>query len=316
MNYLSLDPKLVEVAVRCLKTVALADGEIHDLEARLMNSALGAMHVDIDFHRVLPITPWDAAAAVTDPVWRTRIVQAQMVMAMIDGEVDRVELDVVAEFAAAMDVDDPRLHNLEQLVGGHMLLLRLDLSRRSKMIEDVGKAAFERAGVRGLWHTFGSMVGLSTDAETAAKWRALADLPHDTLGYHYYRHMADRDFTLPGERKAFPELLAKHDLCHVLGDYDTDPLGECEVICFICGFMQRDPFWYLFMIATQMHLGVKTFQDDTPTDTFQFVPERIVAALKRGADVNRDLYDVEWDFWADLPLPIDEVRRKYNVLPK
>ncbi len=41
--------------------------------------------------------------------------------------------------------------------------------------------------------------------------------------------------------------------------------------------------------------------------------ERVLAALERGRNVTRDLYDPSWDFWADLPLPLGEVRRKYAV---
>src|SRR5262249_25779533 len=134
-------------------------------------------------------------------------------------------------------------------------------------------------------------------------------------GREYWAHMTQRRFPLPGEPSGFPAEFAKHDLCHVLGDYDTDSVGECEVVAFISGFMRADPFWYLFMIAMHMHLGVETFENTT-TSRLAFDPVRVAAALKRGRQVNVDLYDVGMDWWPLFPLPLDEVRRKYNILPK
>ena len=43
--------------------------------------------------------------------------------------------------------------------------------------------------------------------------------------------------------------------------------------------------------------------------------ERMFAAIERGAQVNQDLSD-KWDYWAYADLPIDEVRRRLNILPK
>ena len=43
--------------------------------------------------------------------------------------------------------------------------------------------------------------------------------------------------------------------------------------------------------------------------------ERMFAAIERGAQVNQDLSD-KWDYWAYAALPVDEVRRKLNVVPK
>jgi hypothetical protein len=39
----------------------------------------------------------------------------------------------------------------------------------------------------------------------------------------------------------------------------------------------------------------------------------VLAAIVRGAQVNLDL-TAPWDYWADLAKPIDEVRRKYNIV--
>jgi len=45
------------------------------------------------------------------------------------------------------------------------------------------------------------------------------------------------------------------------------------------------------------------------------VAEQVFAAIERGSKVNQDLSD-KWDYWAYVDLPIDEVRRQLNILPK
>ena len=42
--------------------------------------------------------------------------------------------------------------------------------------------------------------------------------------------------------------------------------------------------------------------------------ERMFAAIERGSHVNVDLSD-KWDYWPYVALPIDEVRRRLNILP-
>jgi hypothetical protein len=42
--------------------------------------------------------------------------------------------------------------------------------------------------------------------------------------------------------------------------------------------------------------------------------ERLFAAIERGSHVNQDLSD-KWDYWAVAALPLDEVRRRLNIVP-
>jgi hypothetical protein len=188
-----------------------------------------------------------------------------------------------------------------------------DLWRKSAYLSDSAKKAWHDKGLRGLYQFFGSITGIATDAEIARRYRELEHLPKDTFGHAYFLHMKERNFSFPGELRAFPEELVKHDLAHVLGGYDTDPEGECEVIGFIAGFMKHDPFGYLFMIFVHMQLGVNVF-DGSPVEHMSVPTERVVAAIERGTKVTRDLYDPSYRFWDDFPLPLAEVRRKYNVV--
>jgi hypothetical protein len=41
----------------------------------------------------------------------------------------------------------------------------------------------------------------------------------------------------------------------------------------------------------------------------------MLAAIERGSRVTQDLPD-NWDYWPWIELPLDEVRRRLNILPK
>ena len=312
-----VDGTTLAVGLRALKAVAAADGVIEARERRLMEAvtkALAPGSVSIDTDAVTPIEAGTAAARVTDAVARERIVQAQLVMALIDGDPDARELEVIRGFAAAFEVDEPRLANLEQLVRRQHHLLKLDLNRRSKMTQEAVAHAYREAGLRGAWRSFAPFLSkhLANDPALAARYEALGELPEGSFGRAYHAHIRSRGFAFPGEPGGFPEVFVKHDLCHVLGGYDTDPTGECEVVAFIAGFMQADPFWYLFMVLIHMHLGIETFQDN-PLGEDAFDPDRVLAALEKGRGVSRDLYDPTIDWWPLYERPLDEVRAELGV---
>jgi tellurite resistance protein len=310
-----LPSNVAEPAFRALKTVAMADGTFADMERQLLSAAARALHIDTNVDTLTPISPEECAQALPGETERQRLIQAQLIMALIDGEVSKQEMTVIKGFAQAMGVSEPRLHTMQSIMSGHSRLVQFDLLRRSQMIREAATAAWERDKLKGIWRFFSWFQGFAINPKTSWKYKQLGLLPTGTFGRAYWEHMAKRQFSFPGELKGFPEELAKHDLCHVLGEYDTDTSGECEVIGFICGFMKADPFGYLFMIAVHMHLGIEVFQGD-PTSKLGFDPDRVATALMRGSEVNKDLYDPSWDYWQDFPLPIEEVRKKYNILPK
>ena len=106
----------------------------------------------------------------------------------------------------------------------------------------------------------------------------------------------------------------------MLGGYDTDPEGEVQVAAFTAGFKQNRPF-YLVMFALLIFsagINMRPTKEDFVSVGVLGKPgmaERMFAALERGAEVNQDLAD-KWDYWAYASLPLDEARRRLNILPK
>lgn len=309
---LGLTNEQITIALGAAKAVATADGRLEAHERELLEAARKALgHVGSIDDVEVP-DPVAVAKALPERVTRERLVQSMLLIAMMDGEIQPSELTAIRRYAEALHVDEPALKDLQRVAKGHTTVVKYDLLRRSAMVQTAARAAFETKGLKGLWSMAGSIYGLDVDPDLAWRYKRLGLLPEGSFGRAYWAHMTERGFSFPGEHKGFPEELAKHDLAHVLAGYDTDPTGECEVVAFISGFMKTDPFGYLFMIFLHMQLGVHIFEG-TPVEHMKLPADRVVAALERGRNVNRDLYDPTWDFWADFPLPLTDVRRKYAI---
>ncbi len=303
-------------ALGAVKSVAMADGTFDERERKLMRAMARVACEGVDADGVEALDPAAARAALADPEVRTRVLQAQLVMALIDGAASEAELACVRSFAKAFDIDEPRVANLAHVLHGHVRYAQFDLMRRSEMAKTVFASMLHEKGFLGFVKAASAMQGWTRgDPETARRWLSLGEYPEGTLGREYFVHMTERGFALPGEREGFADGFAKHDLCHVLGDYDTDPAGECEVVAFISGFMKTDPFGYLFGILLHMHLGIEIFQGSA-TGVGAFDPDRVLAALERGRRVSTDLYDPAIDWWEHFGTPLEELRARWNILPR
>ncbi len=82
---------------------------------------------------------------------------------------------------------------------------------------------------------------------------------------------------------------------------------------FIAGYRREDPFFWLFTIALQFHLGIK-LSPYSPALLGHFDPELVLRALRRGMAMTRDL-SVDYDPWPDMTRPLEEVRQAYGVPP-
>jgi len=311
MARVAIGPEVVDAALRLMKTVALADGDLSEREVGLIEAAARALGAPCDAATLEPIEIDDAASALGDPVTRERAVQAALLVAMIDGEATMPEVTAIEHFASGLGVDDPRIANLRQLARGQVRRMWLDLARRS-FAKPVFEEAIEKRGLAGAWRIVAPMIGLGKDADLARRYNDLGKLPAGTLGRAYWDFIVSNELGFPGEGVVAEEGVW-HDLSHVLGGYGVDPEGEVQVVSFIAGYRREDPFFWLFTIALQFHLGIKV-SPYSPGLHGHFDPDLVLKALQRGMAMTRDL-SVGWDYHADLGRPLDEVRADYGVPP-
>jgi hypothetical protein len=313
MESIELTPNEVLAGLRMMKAIAIADASLDAKEVSLIEAAARALghQAGCSARDLEPITPSEAKIAfgASTPLLRERALQASMIASMIDGKVSDLEVEAIASFARELEVDEPRLHNLEQLSRGHIRRMWLDLARRS-FARPIFDEALEKRGIGGVLKIALPMIGLGKDADLARRYNDLGKLDEGTLGRAYWRFIVDNELGFPGEGVVAEEGVW-HDITHVLAGYGTDPEGEVQVVSFIAGYRREDPFFWLFTIALQFHLGIKV-SPYSPGLTGRFDPHLVIAALRRGMAMTRDL-SVDYDHWPDMPLMLDEVRAKYGV---
>ena len=134
----------------------------------------------------------------------------------------------------------------------------LNLARRS-FARDTFREALREEGLAGVWKMVGPMIGRAQDADTARRYNDLGTLADGTFGRAYWDFIVSNKFGFPGEHNAVPERGVWHDMTHVLAGYGTDAEGEVQNVSFIAGYRREDPFFWLFTIALQFHMGLRVF---------------------------------------------------------
>ncbi|MCU0698386.1 MAG: TerB family tellurite resistance protein [Myxococcaceae bacterium] len=298
-----------EALLHAMAAVAAADGEVTPPEAVLLDAAREAL--------ALPSRPDGAfdpgALASAAGSVRERVVQAMLLMAVMDGSGSPNEARLIEATASMLGIDEPRVANLRQLAEGRVGRMWLDLTRKGYAKEEFLLAAKEE-GLRGLWKTFGPILGLSSDGALADRFIEAGRLPEGTLGRAYFDFLTRHGLPFPGEPRAVAERGLWHDLTHVLGEYDTSPVDEALVVSFIAGYRREDPFFWLFTIALQFQVGLR-ISPFSPGVPGQIDPRAFVLHHQRGAAVRVDL-SRDWNFRADWERPLAEVRRALGVPPR
>jgi tellurite resistance protein len=306
--------ELLPFGLRAMKMVAMANGEFAERERGILDAAQTMFGSDHDVDALEPITPEQLADKVTDPAMRLQLLRGMMVMSMADGEADAKELEVVEGFRSGFGIESEDMEAFRKVAEGHLLAARFDVMRRFWARDRIIDGVKEK-GAMWLVKGIASLAGIAEDRELAAKYRALGEYPEGTLGRAYYDFMTSNEFSMPGEKGSPPEVICLHDLTHVLGDFGTDPASEMQVTAFHCGYRKDNPFVFILFSMMQFNLGIRM----TPiaeTATLNFDPPKMLDALRRGAAMNADLTDGSWDYWADLELPLEQVRAKFNIPPK
>lgn len=298
--------------LRAMKTVALADGVLDGAEVQMLKSVQMILGTNYAVEDLPPVTAEQLASAITDRQIRHQLVQGLIVVSLIDGKANDAETTMVERFARALDVDAPEVRDLRYLINDEMLRLRLDLGRRFWLREKV-KEIWQTEGLRGLFKFVRGMVGRYEDASLARRYEALEHYPQGSLGRSYWEYCRTNGFPLPGEKGGAAEQVLFHDCAHVLSGYGTTPDQEVQVACFSAGFQRRDPWTFVFFVLLQFHVGIR-MTPITEARTGFFDPAKAMIAIRRGAAMTVDLNN-GWDYWPVMRDQVDDLRKRYNILP-
>lgn len=305
-------PEQAHWGLRAMKTVALADGALDDAERQMLTSVQTILGTDHAVEGLAPVTPEELASALTDRQIRHQLVQGLIVISLIDGKANGRETEAVEQFARALEVNAPEVQDLRYLLKGEMLRLRLDLARRFWLREKV-REIWQEERLRGLYKFVRGMLGRYEDAALARRYQALEHYPPGSLGRSYWEYCRKNGFPLPGEKGGAAEQVLFHDCAHVLSGYGTTPDEEVQVACFSAGFQRRDPWTFVFFVLLQFHVGIR-LTPITAARTGFFDPVKAMVAIRRGAAMTVDL-NSGWDYWPVMAEQVEELRRRYNILP-
>lgn len=238
--------------------------------------------------------------------------QGLVIMTLIDGKADPKETDRVEQFAQVLEIDVPEVKNLRHVLEGEILQLRLDLVRRFWLRQKVAEV-WNKEGIRGLLKFVRGMMGRYENKKVAARYQGLEHYAPGSLGRSLWEYWHVNGFALPGQKGGAPEQIVFHDCAHVLSGYGTAPEEEVQVAFFSAGFQRREPWMFVFFVLLQFHVGIR-MTPITKARTGMFDPLKAMIAIRRGAAMSVDLND-GWDYWPVMNEQVEELRRRYNILP-
>jgi len=284
------------------------------------NIAEHVFGLDLDDQPLTPLTADELLARSPSISLRRQTVHLTVVLELIEHPLSTATALAVERHARALDVDLSLLRDGRELAAGHVALMYADLQRSSwYTAETIHESLHGR-----LWELMRSKLaytGIAPDRAIARKWEALRDLPEGSWGREVAAFYERHHFPFPGERHGIYELGARHDFVHVLTGYDATPEGELDVFAFIASCMPDERGLVLLAVtlgifqndAIHRVAGRKVKMARTDTLAQSGAAARWAEAMQRGARCNVDVMG-GIDHFALAPLPLDEVRRRFDVV--
>ena len=275
---------------------------------------------EIDLEALEPITPQDLADHVESPAHARQVIRLMVVISIADGPPSMSQVSLLREFANELGVVEPAVDVIHHLAQGRVMRFRIAFARRSHVRTYLRNTRKLLGGVlptiRALMVARGV---LSEDQAGAARYRALALLPEETLGRRFYEHCVQEELPFSGEKGGFPIGALFHDFSHVLANYDTSPEGEIKNAAFQAGFTGGEEDFFTALFALVIHTaGVNLTPFPMPVDLGRIgrgtLAVDLFEALERGAAMKVDLSS-DWDFWDYVELPIEEARVRLGIPP-
>jgi hypothetical protein len=320
---------------RAAYTVASAGGALplSPADRRAIPTALATVFgatAPVDVDRLTPIDSVDLVRVVDEPGARLDLVRVAAVIALLDGIVEQVKLDLVLDLASALHVHADFVDAIHQLSLNHVRWVAADTIRANvatipgvPWIPDDPYAPFLP------YHDD------AVDADLAARYDRLAELPPGSFGRTFFDHYTVNGYAFPGRELAIVEAWATpHDSLHVLSGYSTSAQGELLVAAFTGGMLRGgiDPMEsHILPTILIYHLGIDINKGLNAGDRERIAAdpswrdnlsgnvhlgldaEKLWVAFARGREMTEDLYSGHWDFWAHVEVPVDELRTTYGI---
>jgi len=244
------------------------------------------------------LKPDGLAAAVQDDEHRVRAAQLIALMPYAIRPFSDSKTYISEKYIEALGEN---MHNLEEFIGAR--------EKHSKNMEycalrKLGRDVFGTLDAETQKRLFDRLVAdAEGDPAELDRYKSLASFPAGSLGRAFHDFYAQFDWPLPGDPLWISEeLTVRHDLVHVLCDYDISIHGEFQV----AGFSAGNSIKFNWMVAM---LG---FTPPYVSTGEQFHSDDFLAAYKRGAHATASFVD-QWEFWPEMNQQLDDLRKTYQV---
>ncbi|MBL8749457.1 MAG: hypothetical protein JNK78_09870 [Planctomycetes bacterium] len=312
MDIAVFSPSQLHVVLRALRAAAAGAGPVSADALAFLEAFRSITGHPAPADALDAIDPRIVADVVPGAHPRKRLVQLAAVAAMVSRPVRRECADYVRALADVLQVRDPVVGVVDALARGRRLRVRMLTMRR--MMRVMMKEAWRSEGLLGPLRVLGATwLRLTVNKDRLWSYKKLGLLPEGTLGREFWAHVTSRGFGFPGELGGIPQVVAYHDVGHVLTGYGTEPEGEIRQGAFQAGNRREDGFVFLQFVLLQFHHGMK-LTPIAPAFTGLFDPADVLAAVHRGACCGVDITH-QWDYWPLLAKPLAEARVAIGLRP-
>jgi hypothetical protein len=313
------DQAEVEILGRGITSAVAPEAGLTDLQRLLITAVSQAMTGFPLATEIEPISATDFARALAhrNLEFRTRIAHVMVLAELVLVPLPESVVVKVEEYTRALGVDESMLRVARDTAKGNLGLAMIDFDRNGYTADWDQRqhdALHTSTALDEAWEQ------CVHDDALAQRWANLEDCPAGTLGRRVFDFYRARGFAFPGTLNSAPPLLAQHDWVHVLADYGSTVESELEVFALIARAVPNGRGFSLLAMVVglfqtgYMHSGAGLFEYSQHHLEVTGMPARLADAMYRGAVCNRDLLDIDWFDYAEMPL--DEARRLFNVVPK
>jgi hypothetical protein len=315
MKLVRPSPRQTAAIVQAMFAVVSAEGRIAPVPIEIESINAAQRHV---LQQDPPITggagplPDDLAAVLDTKLIRVQTFRLLALLPIIDRQIDPAKVAVVEKVASQLNVDEYGLVILRHAAKRQFKRLAFSLMRRfvAQYWSPTGRAR-PRDYLNFFWWMLPQLHGPNTarrNRELLARYQALADLPPGTFGNALHAFFVRHEIPLPGQAKSVP--WAMHEVYHVLSEYGVGLPAELTLTAFIGGTQEET-------CLDQMLFGLLSYQAGRQI-VGGFVtegvlrPDEYFRAIARGAEINVNLMS-GWDLWEVAPMPLPDLRAKYNL---
>lgn len=307
---LDLDPAIVEAFVGGLVGGVDVDGGPTEEQLRVLGAIVA--HVwgrgDLDLTTMATLGPDDLVRVVSTPDQRRLFCELLISLELCRHPQSAAQVARVEAYAAALGVEEQVLGAVRTSIEEGAAEATKDLERfYGEVLPDLSEPTLRDSYLR----------LQAPDHDLAVRLLALHDLPEGTLGHEYIEFYRRYGLTLPGDDIHFPAHYVGHDMNHVITGYLPTAPGEIARSGFLFGASQSPSVWLQFLMTLAVHESGTVTHGDIEAKVATLdrpgAADLLGEGLGRGAQCIVDLTKV--DHLAIAHLPLDEVRRNFNVVP-